>query len=182
MKTLKAVVLAALVGSGTLIPQLAAAQSADPGLYLGGGAGYNRVEGEDFTGDGDEFKDDRVSYKGIAGLKLGQHFSLEGQYLNFGTAEDGDNRVDADGWTAGGVFELPMTQNFSVYGKGGALFWDAEGRFANVSADDDGTDPFYGVGARFALSQHLALRLEYERFELNDTDIDMASANLLFHF
>ena len=182
MNASKTALLAALVGSGALLPHLASAQSADPGLYLGGGAGYNRIEGEDFTGDGDEFKDDRVSYKGIAGLKLGQHFSLEGQYINFGTAEDGDNRVDADGWTAGAVLELPLTQNFAVYGKGGALFWDAEGRFANVSADDDGTDPFYGVGARFALSQHLALRLEYERFELNDTDIDMASANLLFHF
>ena len=182
MKASQAVFAAVAIGSGALLPHVVAAQSADPGLYLGGGVGYNRIEGEDFTGNGDEFEDDRVSYKGIAGLKLGQHLSLEGQYIDFGTAEDGPSRVEADGWTAGAVFELPLTQNFVAYAKGGALFWDAEGRFANVRADDDGTDPFYGVGARFALNRNLALRIEYERFELNDTDIDMASANLLFHF
>lgn len=182
MNARKAAFLGAALGMGTLLPQLAAAQSPGPGLYLGGGIGYNRIEGEDFTGDGDKFEDDRVSYKGIAGIKLGDMLSLEGQYIDFGTAEDGDNRVDADGWTAGAVLEIPLTQNFAAYGKAGALFWDAKGRFANVRADDDGTDPFYGVGARFALSQNLALRIEYERFELNDTDIDMASANVLFHF
>ncbi len=180
MNARKAALLGTALGLATLAPQIATAQ--DPGLYLGGGIGYNRIEGEDFTGDGDDFEDDRVSYKGIAGFKLGRMLSLEGQYIDFGTAEDGDNRVEADGWTAGAVLDLPLTENFSIYGKGGALFWDAEGRFANVRVDDDGTDPFYGAGARFALSQNLGLRIEYERFELNDTDIDMASANLLFHF
>lgn len=182
MNARKAALLGAALGLGSLLPTLASAQGPGPGLYAGGGIGYNRIEGEDFTGGDDDFKDERVSYKGVAGLKLGDMLSLEGQYIDFGTAEDGDSRVEADGWTAGAVLEVPLMQNFAVYGKGGALFWDAEGRFANVRADDDGTDPFYGVGARFALNPHLALRLEYERFELNDADIDMASTSLLFHF
>lgn len=166
-------------------PMLASAQDrpADyPGLYLGGGAAYNRIEGEDFTGNGDEFEDSRVSYKGLIGLRLSPTLAVEGQYINFGTAEDGNNRVKADGFTAGAVLSVPIWEFVHPYAKVGALFWDADGRFSNVSATDDGIDLTYGLGLRFAVTERIDLRTEYERFELNDTDIDMASANLQFNF
>lgn len=175
----------AVLGTALAWPLAAAAQDrpADhPGLYLGGGAGYNRIEGEDFTGNGDEFEDSRISYKGILGLRLTPTFFVEGQYINFGTAEDGANRVKADGFTTSAVLDLPIWEFVHPYGKIGALFWDADGRFSNVAASDDGTDLTYGVGLRFAVTERIDLRTEYERFELNDTDIDMASANLQFNF
>lgn len=184
MKTTKTLIPLAALGTLAFLPFAASAGGApdQPGIYLGGGVGYDRIEGEDFTGNGDDLDDSRVAYKGLAGFRLNQIFAIEGQYINFGTAEDGDNRVKADGWTAGAVATLPMFEYVHPYAKAGMLFWDADGRFGGVSASDDGSDFTYGVGARFSMTDNLGLRLEYERFEMSDIDVDMASANIQFDF
>ncbi len=183
MKSNKGLLPVAALGALMALPVVSYAQDANSsGIYLGGGAGYNRIESQDFPNSNDDVEDSRVSYKGIIGARLSPVFSVEGQYINFGTAEDGANQVKADGFTAGVVADIPVSEWFSPYAKAGALFWDADGRFSNVRSSDDGTDFTYGVGARFGLSQALDLRFEYERFELNDTSIDMASANLQFNF
>lgn len=157
-----------------------------PGFYLGGGIGYNRLESEEIPNSDDELTDDHVGYKGIAGFRLGPMLSIEGQYLDFGTAEDGDNEVDASGWTAGATVMLPLTERINPYGKLGALFWEVDGRSVGAipppGASDDGTDFTYGVGVAFGLTESLALRTEYERFELDQTNVDLGSANLSFSF
>ncbi|MFA5940597.1 MAG: porin family protein [Sinimarinibacterium sp.] len=171
--------VAALAPAGV---QAATSPLDEPGLLLGGGIGYHRINSEDFPEDGDDLKDERVGYKGIAGVHLSEIFSIEGQYIDFGTAEDGDNRVDASGWTAGATLKVPVFPRIYPYAKAGALFWDADGRSAAINASDNGTDFTYGVGVQFNLTDFLQLRTEYERFELSDTGVDMGSANLVFSF
>lgn len=157
-----------------------------PGLYVGGGIGYNRIESDEIPNSDDELTDDHVGYKGIAGFRLGPVLSIEGQYIDFGTAEDGDNEVDASGWTAGVTLTLPLTERINPYGKLGALFWEVDGRSAGVTpplrVNEDGTDFTYGVGVAFGLTESLALRAEYERFELDETNVDLGSANLTYSF
>lgn len=189
---------AALVGVLALAPLTAGAQSMDdpeydePGIYLGGGVGYNRIETQEFPNDDDDIEDSRVSYKGIAGFRVNRVLSFEGQYIDFGTAEDGENNLKADGWTVGAVLTLPLSPYINPYAKAGALIWDADGTSVNpdtpisnptlIKSSDDGTDFTYGVGVNFDLPGNLALRTEYERFELSDTSVDMGSANLIFNF
>lgn len=178
-----------IVPTAVLALPFAAAQAdvrPQPGLYLGGGIGYNRLESEEIPNSDDELTDDHVGYKGIAGIRLGPVLSIEGQYVDFGTAEDGDNEVDASGWTAGATVMLPLTERINPYGKVGALFWEVDGRSAGVTpplrVSEDGTDFTYGVGVAFGLTESLALRTEYERFELDETNVDLGSANLTFSF
>ncbi len=77
MKSLKILAPVAAVGALLAFPLNAAAQdNFRPGFYLGGGIGYDRVEGEDFTGNGDDLEDSRVTYKGIVGYRLGRMLSL----------------------------------------------------------------------------------------------------------
>lgn len=158
----------------------------ETGFYLGGGIGYNRVESENFPDDEDELEDDHVGYKGIAGIRLNEMFSVEAQYIDFGTSDDGDNRIDADGWTLGAVIAIPIFDAVNPYGKVGALFWDADGRTGTgltlFTGSDDGTDFAYGLGLRFNLTQALALRTEYERFALDEIDVDLISLNLAYAF
>src|SRR3546814_6640552 len=74
----------------------------DPGIFVGGGAIYTRLN-NDFrseTFDTDDFDDDRVSWKAFAGYRFTPIFSVEGQYIDFGDAENNSARVEADGWTA----------------------------------------------------------------------------------
>ncbi|WP_052378391.1 outer membrane beta-barrel protein [Polycyclovorans algicola] len=179
--------LAVAIAVGVMVtPPISLAQAPQSGLYIGGGIGYNRFEGEDFPtsqNQVEDLEDERVSYKGIAGVTLGSLFALEGQYIQFGDFEEGAVEADVTGFTASALIHLPISSNFSLFGKAGALLWDREISINGQSAaDDDGTDFTFGLGARLALSRSLGLRLDYERFTLDDTDIDTASVNLLFHF
>ncbi len=65
--------------------------------------------------------------------------------------------------------------------------WDAEASFDNIDVgSDDGSDPAYGIGARFAFG-NLEIRGEYEMFDIDpeDTssaDVYMLSAGLVYYF
>lgn len=191
---MKSLPLAARLGSCALLATFAGLPLSAPAaydgartqtnFYLGGGIGYNKLEGEAFSGDtdGDGFEDERVSYKALAGFRLGNMLSLEAQYINFGTAEDGNNVVEADGFTLGAVLDFQVFQSVDPYLKAGVLFWDANGRFDGLRGSDDGTDFTYGAGLRFAVTNRVDFRAEYEAFELDETDVDQLSAIVQFNF
>ena len=48
--------------------------------------------------------------------------------------------------------------------------------------DDSGTDPTYGVGLQYRFTDHVALRGEYSRFEVEDTDLDLAQLQVRYDF
>ena len=52
----------------------------------------------------------------------------------------------------------------------------------DVNVDSDNSDPFYGAGFRIGLTEHFSMRLEVERYEVVDTDIDTASIGLQANF
>jgi len=58
--------------------------------------------------------------------------------------------------------------------------WDADSTFNATSSSDSGSDPAYGVGARFAIGS-FAVRAEYEVYDL-DADVDMVSVSGVFTF
>jgi OOP family OmpA-OmpF porin len=154
----------------------------DSGFYLGAGVGYDRLNGEDFTGNGNDVDENRVTYKALGGYRLNPVISFEGQFIDFGTAENNGNRVKAHGFTAGVVVDAPVFKYVHPYAKAGALRWDADGTFGSTHRDDTGTDFTYGVGVRFAVNDWLNLRTEYERFDFNENKADNVSLALQFNF
>jgi hypothetical protein len=50
-----------------------------------------------------------------------------------------------------------------------------------IRDSDDGTDPGYGVGARLTFSS-IEVRAEYEVFEFEDADVDMATVGFVWRF
>lgn len=180
-----------------LLPLCGAAVAAETeprvGPYIGGSAIYTRINNEfvaqDFPDDDDEVDDDRVSWKAFGGMSFAPGLALEGQYIDFGKSKGSVTEADADGWTAALVAGIPLGA-IQPYAKAGALFWDvdarAQGPINTFRYGDDGTDFFWGVGAEFAFSPAVALRIEYERYTLDgsdiETDIDAASAGLRFSF
>lgn len=184
------VFLGAAIGTGmalltSVVPAQTGAPSygaADGYIYLGGGVGHYRIDGEDFVEEGDELKDNRTAYQLFAGVQAGRHLALEAGYVDFGEANDGPNRLEADGLTLSSLISIPILPNFAPYGRIGHLFWDAEGEITDDHRDYSGNDWFYGVGARFDLSRRVALRIGYDRYTLEDSDVDMGSANLQLKF
>lgn len=149
--------------------------AADAGPYLG--AGYGAYQFEDRGIDqSDSF------WKGYVGAMINSAVGLELSYVDFSRADDQNASFDADGYGAAVLLSFPATENLALYAKGGVYFWDAQSSFAGLRTNDDGEDPFYGAGLQFRLNEPLDLRVEYERYEIVEVDIDSANVALQFSF
>jgi long-chain fatty acid transport protein len=142
-------------------------------------------------------------FKAFGGYQFSKYFALESGYtqLNNFTAQ-GTGSTAATGalyqseknnvWVLAAVGTLPLTKNFSVFGKVGADSWKSATKtiirntsttnFTRISSIDRGTDPYYGVGASYALMENLDVRAEYERYDLGGPKIDFLSAGMAVKF
>ncbi len=179
--TRKYAALAAL----TLLPLPALA---DGGFYLGSSVGAATIE-ESF--DGFDIDADSTAYRFVAGWQFGRLLSLEGGYHNFGDFRDSitvdgepvDVRLKADGFMLGGTLSLPLSNAVSLYGRGGAFFWDGDADVnAITEARPEERNPYYGAGAKVALSERIDLVGDWTRFELEDTESDVISIGLTLRF
>jgi OmpA-OmpF porin, OOP family len=150
--------------------------------YFGGGIGYGRMNGQDYTNTNGNLSDSNVSWKAMVGARLNSAVSVEVQYIDFGAANHNDDKIQATGWTAGIVFDFLKDMPIKPYGKLGILMWDTDHRFSGISRSQDGTDIAGGLGLRFALSENLGIRTEYERFMMDDTDVDSLSASIQYSY
>jgi len=150
--------------------------------YLGGGIGYGRMNGEDFTNTNGDLSKSRTSWKALVGVQMNSAVALEAQYLDFGAANRNSDRIQATGWTAGVVLDFFKNSAIAPYGKIGALMWETDDRFNGISRSQDGTDIALGLGLRFAVGDNMAIRTEYERFTMDNTDIDSLSAAFQYNF
>lgn len=165
-------VVAMAFAAALVLPTVAHAQ---PEFYLGAGYGVYQFEENDL----DESEN---HWKAYVGTMFNSAIGIELSYVDFDRASKLGSSFDADGYGAGLILALPVAENFSIFAKGGYFFWDAQSQFAGLRADDDGDDPFYGAGVQFRLNDALDLRVEYERYEIVDIDIDSATAALQFSF
>lgn len=171
--------IAALTLSLASLPALAA----DNGFYIGAGAGQGAVEVQE---SGFDFDGDDTAYKIIAGFRPLDFFAVEVNYIDLGTAEDtvgGVNiQADTSGVDAFAVLFLPISA-VDLFAKAGFISWQQDVSVSGFgSVDESGEDLAYGVGAQVRFGS-LAGRLEYERFEIQDTNtVDMISLGLTWTF
>ena len=77
---------------------------------------------------------------------------------------------------------------FSVLGKLGTIWWDAESTTNTGSQSDDDFDLSYGLGLQFTISERFLIRAEWERFNnvgianAGRSDVDLWTAGLAFKF
>lgn len=160
-----------------LCPLLFAAGTvrAEPPLGFYGGAGLTTGSVDNFLHSGLDISN--TSWKLFAGLHPSMSpVGAEVEYLDFGSQTQVG--AHAEGHTAAvdlvGYLPLPVPQ-LSLYGKAGFSRWALSGSLATpggpvrVGVDDNGVQFTWGVGAQ-AHFGNLAARLEYERFNINNTD------------
>ena len=162
------------------------------GIYVGAAYGLLKVDGDD-----QDFDDEDNASRYFVGAQFNQVLSLEGGYIDFGNYGNSVFNTDLDGYTLALKAGLPVTERFTVYAQGGNVWWKADINATDDSDDVDGSDIFYGVGVSFALTQNLALRLDYTRFDVEfdrdeigilaeidsfDTKVDYASIGIQYTF
>jgi OOP family OmpA-OmpF porin len=161
---------------------------AESGLTIAGSVGSASLT-EAF--DGLDVDTDSTAFRFTIGWQFNDYFTLEGGYHNFGRFEqtvdvDGtpvEVSLKADGFTLGVTGSLPLGERFSLFGRAGAFFWDGDADLNGVSqARPEDTNLFLGFGLSYRLTEKLELTGDWSRYELEDTESDVASLGLRYRF
>ena len=169
------IVFVCLAGFFLGMPIVAVA-GADSGFYIGAGVGDASVKDTNFD-------ESDSAYKLFGGYNIGfiplVDFAVEASYVDFGKPSTSAESVEISGLNAFGLAGLSFGP-FGIFAKAGAISWDSDSTSGIVSSSDSGTDPAYGVGARFAIGS-FSVRAEYEVYDLK-YDLDMVSVSGVFTF
>jgi len=179
-----------IIGLGVIValsPTLACAD----GAYIGGAFGQTKVdvtsEGKAFIADiGAKFDDTDTGFKFFGGYRVNGYLALEGFYTDLGamSVESLGEKVTTEANSIGAsvLGILPVTENFELFGKIGFQAWDQKAKYSlGFSGSDSGTDATFGVGATYIMNR-LSVRAEFERYKLDDWNIDMMSVGIAYHF
>lgn len=179
---------AAIVAT-TLLALAPLSAIADSGIYVGSSVGSSSLK-DDVNGFDIDTSSNSVRI--IAGWQFNEYVSVEGGYQNFGAFEQrfndgGANSIDvslkADGFTLGATGFIPLAKGISLYGRAGAFFWDGDTEVNNVSQAQPGdTNPYYGGGLKYSLTEKIALLGDWTRYELEDTQAEVFALGFTYRF
>ena len=178
------------------------------GVYMGVSYGNTDVDtgvsGLTWTARLDE---DDNGWKIYAGMDINENVFVEAQYADLGeaslTGNNGD-RFTADGtqyvFTANNVsikadatslgasvgYKIPTASGFTPFAKIGLQRWESDTTVAagggGYTDNDDGTDLFYGAGVSYNVNESIAIRAEFERYDIDSEDVDFLSAGISVKF
>lgn len=207
--------LVAFAVFGTVASSCVVAQDSTTGPYIGANLGTTRAQfnndsansilsGQGFTVNSRTADNSSNGYKLFGGYQLNRNFAVEGGYFDLGRFNYGlntspfgsfasDTRIRGLNLDLVGL--LPLTDQFSVFGRIGAAYAQSRGNFArtgalplnNVATNRNDTNLKVGLGLQYAFTDALAVRAELERYRISDPvrnrgNIDMASIGLVYRF
>jgi len=132
--------------------------------------------------------DSAVGWKIFAGYEISDILAVEGGYTSFGemdgpTILGSSTSVEPTGFEVAVVGNSPINSQLSVFGKVGLLAWDFQTNLGVFGSETTtGTDVFYGIGGQYEVSGNLAMRASWERYTIEDGDIDLLSVSAVMEF
>jgi len=191
------------------------AMADDAGWYGGASAGRSSATiddaritsgllGQGLTTNSISDRDRDTGYKVFGGYQFNNNFALEGGYFDLGkfgyTANttppgtlSGDVRLK--GLNLDAVGTLPITEKLSVLGRVGVNYTEASDAFTGTGAvqvtnpNPSKSEANYklGLGLQYAFTENLAMRVEAERYRVNDAignngHVDLVSVGLIYRF
>lgn len=161
-------------------------QAAEPGWYLGGGVGEYRIKVDDT-----DFDEDAKILRILGGYQLNRYIAFEAEFQRLFESSDDrfafDNEVDANLYGIAIRPILPLTDSFDLYGRAGWARFELNESIrvfgVGVDTEELGSDTAFswGVGAAGHFAR-LTLRGEFSKVELDGSDLELLSLNLLYRF
>ncbi len=160
------------------------AHAAEQGLYLGAGVGVYTLDIDDTS-----FDDNATVAKVFAGYRFGDHVAIEVDYQKLFEVKDDiigiEAELDADAWTVSLRPILPVSDFLDLYAKVGYTWYDIEARTtilgSSISDGDSDSDLSWGAGVDLNFG-NLSLRGEVTRIEVDDADLNLVTAGVIFRF
>ena len=155
--------------AATFASASATADISTENTYVGLGAGLASL--------GKDGVDDSVATRGFIGKTVNENLAVEVGYINFGQMDitGTDGYIEITGFEIAPVAVLPISMRVNLFLKAGFMAWEA-------GADEDGFDLFYAAGGEYLISQELSVRGAWESYTIDDLDISVLSANVIFKF
>ena len=187
----------------------------DSGWYGGFNVGQSRATiddqritdsllGNGFTSVSISDDNSDTGYKIFGGYQLNRNFAIEGGYFDLGkfgytatTLPAGSltGTLKARGVNLDVLGIVPIGEKFSVFGRVGVNYAQVHDNFsgtgavtvANPDPSKHSANYKLGVGLQYAFTDALAMRLEAERYRIDDAvgnngDIDLYSLGLIYRF
>jgi len=148
--------------------------------------------------------DSDTGYKLFGGYRFNRNFALEAGYFDLGrfgfsaiTVPAGtlNGNIRLKGVNLDAVGILPVTEKFSVFGRVGVDYAEARDSFSGTGAvnvlnpnpSKRAANIKFGGGLQYDFTEALAMRLEAERYRIDDAvgnkgDIDLVSVGLVYRF
>jgi len=180
-KKTHSMMLAAVLAAG-LTPCIAQAGA----WYVGAGVGQAKSDIDTdsiafLSGTPVNTDETSTAFKIFGGYQFGKHFGIEVGYIDRGevsaTAPGPDTyKMALSGIDAFVVGILPISNEFSLFGKLGFISWNSDvtvslAGFGTGKANESDIDLAFGLGAQYNFTKNIGVRAEYEAF-----DIDVAQA------
>lgn len=165
-----------------------AAALADNGWFLGAAIGSAELS-DDF--DGFAIDTDSTAWRLTGGYRFNDYLAFEGGYHNFGRFEqdvvvNGEPvpvSLKADGFTIGGVANLPLGDRFGLFARAGAYFWDGDSDLNGVSvASPEDSNLYLGLGLTFDVSERWSISGDGSNYALEDTSSTVFSLGVNVRF
>lgn len=169
--------LSSLIGisAALLLGPFTAAQAQSPGLYIGGSWGAYSIKKSNLD------KNDHV-LKAVFGAQFNPWFALEGSWNDFNNTNNGGDRFSADGKGLAALLSMPLGARSSAFVKAGQFWWNSDSILGGTLGASSGNDPFYGIGFKHGFNNHLAFRIEAERYDVSSTHLNTLMGGLEFKF
>jgi OOP family OmpA-OmpF porin len=122
----------------------------------------------------------------------------QGKAYSYSAAVSAKAETDTS-YMFGVKYSTHIDDKFDVYGKAGLLYWDTDYTVTGTGTltydgtsytgtgtakfrGQDGSDPYYGVGGSYAMTQDYSILVDYIRSEIDTKDIDGLSVAASFDF
>jgi len=170
------------------------------GGYVGVGIGnaWSTFDKQSFTFDAPDLSSSQTIWHLFGGYQLSNNVGIEGGYIYLGKARVGEQargdyfEATVTGFELTPVGLLPVGKHFSVFARGGLIFWhsDMTSRSADLGSSaktESGSSLALGFGVKYDFSRQLGMRAEYTRYAIDKTkaglgDFNVISVNGVFAF
>lgn len=172
----------------------AGAGAADPsGFYLGASAGMTDHGKCEITPAPSSCDPEDTGYKGYVGYQINRWLGFEAGYADLGKTKavinGGNFEFKATGIPVQVTLGWQWDNGFGVFGKVGAVFWEAKGNFTGVSQTENGVGFAGGVGVQWFFTKNFGVRAEIEAFPdvgkettSGQADISLLTAGVVIKF